>query len=216
MSPRKPYPPPRPLAWWFHSPPPTIASLASADSSLGWLERQSDLVAEAIKTAEAPANRPLSIPTSDHSVDVVPAIQSPSPQPPDAQTQESPALQAQRARTKRRIERFEQVHDRHRQGQSARRIARELGMSRNAVRHYLRCKAFRTGSPAGHGDLDGMHIGNGSTLAIAEGDTNASYLYRQLTARGFHGSYSSVQRYVRKRLGGSREETRACQRSEAV
>jgi transposase len=32
---------------------------------------------------------------------------------------------------------------------------------------------------------------------------NASHLHQQLTARGFHGSYSSVQRYVKRRLGAA-------------
>ena len=38
---------------------------------------------------------------------------------------------------------------------------------------------------------------------IAEGYTNAADLHQQLKARGFRGSYSSVQRYVRKRLGAA-------------
>src|SRR5262249_49954785 len=38
---------------------------------------------------------------------------------------------------------------------------------------------------------------------FAEGDTNAAELHRQLTARGFRGSYCSVQRYVRRRLGAA-------------
>jgi transposase len=167
------------------------------------LERQSNLVVEAIKTAEAPANPPMSIPTSDHTVDVVPAVQSPSPQLPNGQTQESPALQAQRARRKRRIERFEQVHDRHRRGHSARRIARELGMSRNAVRHYLRCDEPPDWKPGRAWRSRWDEHREWIDARFAEGDTNASFLYRQLTARGFHGSYSSVQRYVRRRLGAA-------------
>ena len=106
-----------------------------------------------------------------------------------------------RARRRKRIERFEQVHERHRQRHSARRIARELGMSRNAVRHYLRCKecpdwkpgrAWRSRWDAHREWIDAR---------IAEGCTNAADLHRQLAARDFRGSYNSVQRYVRKRLG---------------
>ena len=36
---------------------------------------------------------------------------------------------------------------------------------------------------------------------LAEGNTNAAELHRQLTERGFRGSYVSVRRYVTKRLG---------------
>ena len=74
-------------------------------------------------------------------------------------------------------------------------------MSRNAVRHYLRCKecpdwkpgrAWRSRWDAHREWIDAR---------IAEGCTNAADLHRQLVLRGFRGSYCSVQRYVRKRLG---------------
>jgi len=75
-------------------------------------------------------------------------------------------------------------------------------MSTNTVPRYLRCKAPPDWKPGrawrSRWDAHREWI----DARIAEGDANASYLYRQLTAtRGFHGSYSSVQRYVRKRLG---------------
>jgi len=167
------------------------------------LERQSSVVDEAIKAAETAMNLPPPNPTLGHTAEVIPAVESPSLQLLCDQTPESPSLPVQRTRRARRIERFEQVHERHRQGHSARRIARELGMSRNAVRHYLRCKAPPDWKPGrawrSRWDVHREWI----DARIAEGDTNASYLYRQLTARGFHGSYSSVQRYVRKRLGAA-------------
>jgi transposase len=74
-------------------------------------------------------------------------------------------------------------------------------MSRNAVRHYLRCKecpdwkpgrAWRSRWDAHREWIDAR---------IAEGCTNATDLHRQLVLRNFRGSYCSVQRYVRKRLG---------------
>jgi transposase len=165
------------------------------------LERQSMVVDGAIKAAETAANPSPSDLTSDHAVDVVPAVQSPSPQPLSGHTSESPSLQAQRARRKRRIERFQQVHERHRQGHSARRIARELGMSTNTVPRYLRCKAPPDWKPGRGWRSRWDKHREWLDARIAEGDTNASRLYRQLTASGFRGSYSSVQRYVRKRLG---------------
>jgi len=167
------------------------------------LERQSNVVDGAIKAAETAANPPPSNPTLGHAVEVMPAVEPPSPQPLSGQAPESPSLEAQRARRKRRIERFEQVHERHRQGHSARRIARELGMSRNAVRHYLRCKAPPDWKPGRAWRSRWDKHREWIDARIAEGDTNASYLYRQLTARGFYGSYSSVQRYVRRRLGAA-------------
>jgi transposase len=167
------------------------------------LERQSNVVAEAIEAADTAANPPPSVPTSDHAVDVAPAVQSPSPQPLSGQSSESPSLQAQRARRKRRIERFEQVHEHHRQGHSARRIARELGMSTNTVPRYLRCKAPPDWKPGRGWRSRWDKHREWIDARIAEGDTNASHLYRQLAASGFRGSYNSVQRYVRKRLGAA-------------
>lgn len=131
------------------------------------------------------------------------AAESPSPQLPSDQTPESPSLEAQRAQRRRRIERFEQVHERHRQGHSARRIARELGMSTHTVPRYLRCNAPPDWKPGRGWRSRWDKHREWIDTRIAEGDTNASQLYRQLTARGFHGSYVSVQRYVRRRLGAA-------------
>jgi transposase len=50
------------------------------------LERQSNVVDDAIKAAENAVNPPPSGHTFDHAVDIVPAVQSPSPQPPSGQT----------------------------------------------------------------------------------------------------------------------------------
>ena len=163
-------------------------------------ERHLAVVDAALKAPGTPveAAREPAVPESAAAVSVV---EPPALQPPSDPGSESPQLQAQRAKRQKRVERFEQVHERHRRGHSARRIARELGMSRNAVRHYLRCKecpdwrpgrAWRSRWDAPREWLDAR---------LAEGDTNAADLHRQLIARGFRGSYCSVQRYVRKRLG---------------
>ena len=125
---------------------------------------------------------------------------------------ESPRRQAQRERRQRRVERFEQVHERHRKGHSLRRIARELGMSRCAVRRYLRCKTcpdWNLGR-ARRSRLDAHR--EWIDARLAEDDPNALELHRQLTAMGFRGSYGSVRRYVTKRLGAAgrkRERTSA-------
>jgi transposase len=164
------------------------------------LERHSAVVDAALKATETPSEpaRDSAVPETAAAAS---AVESPPPQPPSESSPESPRLQAERAKRQRRVERFEQVHERHRRGHSARRIARELGMSRNAVRRYLRCnecpdwrpgRAWRSRWDAQRQWLDAR---------LAEGETNAADLHRQLTARGFRGSYCSVQRYVRKRLG---------------
>jgi transposase len=166
-------------------------------------ERRSDEVSNAVMAPATATESQCSSAATDakHSLTVVESL--PPPRPTAEPPSESPRLQAQPARQRRRIERFEQVHERHRQRHSARRIARDLGMSRNAVRHYLRCKecpdwkpgrAWRSRWDAHREWIDAR---------IAEGCTNAADLHRQLVERDFRGSYCSVQRYVRRRLGAA-------------
>ena len=166
-------------------------------------ERRSNEVSEAVK-APVTATESLcssAVTDAEHSLTAVES--SPPSQPTAEPPSELPRLQAQPARQRRRIERFEQVHERHRQRHSARRIARELGMSRNAVRHYLRCKECPDWKPGrvwrSRWDAHREWI----DARIAEGCTNAADLHRQLVERDFRGSYCSVQRYVRKRLGAA-------------
>jgi transposase len=164
-------------------------------------ERQSAAVGAAVKALATATESPCSLALADAAQGITAIEPSSPPQPLIEPPPESPRLQAQRARRRRRIERFEQVHERYRQGHSARRIAWEFGMSRNAVRHYLRCKEcpHRRPGRAWHSRWDAHR--EWIDARLAEGDTNAADLYRRLTARGFRGSYSSVQRYVTNRLG---------------
>jgi transposase len=164
-------------------------------------ERQSDTVDEALKAPATATESPSSPVLSDATQAVLAVEPSSPPQPVIELPPESPRLQAQRARRKRRIERFEQVHERHRQGYSARRIARELGMSRNVVRHYLQSKEPPDWRPGRAWRSRWDEHREWIDARLAEGYTSAAGLHRQLTAKGFRGSYCSVQRYVRRRLG---------------
>ena len=82
-----------------------------------------------------------------------------------------------------------------------RQIARDLGMSRKAVRRYLRheqCpewgprRATRSGMDSHRGWIDAR---------VAEGRINASEVHRELASRGVRISYASVRRYLTERLG---------------
>jgi len=167
------------------------------------LERQFDKVGEAVRALATATESPCSPALADAAQCEIVVEPSFSPQPLMEPLPESPRLQAQRARRGRRIERFEQVHERYRRGYSARRIARELGMSRNAVRHYLRCKECPDWRPGRSWRCRWDAHREWIDARLAEGYTNAADLLRQLTARGFRGSYSSVQRYVAKRLAAA-------------
>ena len=140
---------------------------------------------------------------------------STSPQLTSEPTPESPRKQAQRARRQRRVERFEQVHERRRQRQSVRQIARDLGMSRCSVRRYLRCETCPDWNPgrARRSRLDAHR--EWIDARLAEGNTNAVELHRQLRERGFRGSYGSVRRYVTKRLGAAGKKRERINAAEA-
>jgi transposase len=166
-------------------------------------ERRSDEISEVLKVP-ATVPEPLSSPASTDAGHGLTAVESsPPPQLTAEPPSESPRPEAQRARRGRRIERFERVHELHGQRHSARRIARELRMSRHTVQRYLRCKECPDWKPGrtwrSRWDAHREWI----DARIAEGCTNAADLHRQLMLRGFRGSYCSVQRYVRQRLGAA-------------
>jgi transposase len=166
------------------------------------LERHSAAIHAALKALEAPPgpDRDLPAPQTDAAV---PAAEPPPPGPPIDPAPESPRLQAKRARRRELVERFDRVHELHKRGLSAARIARELGLSRRSVYRYLR----RATCPAWHlrgsrrSRLDGYR--EWIDARIAEGFINVADLHRQLTERGFKGSYGSVYAFVTKRFGAA-------------
>jgi transposase len=166
------------------------------------LERHSAAINAALKALEAPPG-PDRDPTGPQTDTAVPAAEPPPPGPPAEPIPESPRLQAKRAKRRELVERFERVHELHKRGHPAARIARELGLSRRSVFRYLR----RATCPAWHlrgsrrSRLDGYR--EWIDARIAEGSVNVAALHRQLTERGFRGSYGSVYAFVTKRLGAA-------------
>jgi transposase len=125
-----------------------------------------------------------------------PARPSPSPATPA-----SPRREAALATRQRRVDRFEQVHELRRRGTPIREIARALGMSRNAVRRYLRRERCPDWDPgrATRSRMDAHR--EWIDTRIAEGRINASELHGELVSRGVRLSYATVRRYVTRRLG---------------
>ena len=166
------------------------------------LGRHSAVVNAALKALEAPPG-PAREPTAPQTDAAVPAAEPPPPRPPVEPVPESPRLQAKRAKRQELVERFERVHELHKRGYPAARIARELGLSRRSVFRYLR----RETCPAWHlrgsrrSRLDGYR--EWIDARLAEGFINVADLHRQLTERGFKGSYGSVYAFVTKRLGAA-------------
>jgi transposase len=175
----------------------------------GVLGRHSTAVNAALKALEAPpeADRDLTAHPTDGAVL---AAEPPPPGPSAKPVPVSPRLQAKRARRQELVERFDRVHELHKRGYPAARIARELGLSRRSVFRYLQ----RETCPAWHlrgsrrSRLDGYR--EWIDARLAEGFINVADLHRQLTERGFKGSYGSVYTFVTKRLGaaGKKRERR--------
>jgi transposase len=163
-------------------------------------ERHSSVVAEAAKSL-SPVPEPTTATTATTPGAPEQSVGPSSAEPPGGTAPESPRRQPQRARRQRRVERFDEVRERHRQGHSARRIAQDLGLSRCTVRRYLRtgtCPDWGPGRRRSSG-LDEHR--DWIDARLADGNENAKDLLRRLAERGYRGSYGSVRRYVTKRLG---------------
>jgi transposase len=165
-------------------------------------ERQSGMIAQALKTTE-PAPEPGGASPGTPAVEDRPAVEHSSPHRPTDSTAASPRQQAKQAKRQRRVERFERVLELHSQGRPIRGIARELGLSREAVRRYLRsptCPDWRPGRSAYSG-LDKYR--EEIDRRIEAGCTNAAELHRDLAKQGCRLSYPTVRRYVTKRLAAA-------------
>jgi transposase len=171
------------------------------------LGRHSSVINATLKVLETPPE-PDRDPRASHTDAAVPAAELSPPEPPVEPVSESPRLQAKRAKRRELVERFGRVHELHKQGYPAARIAQELGLSRRSVFRYLRretCPAWDLrGSRRSRLDRHREWI----DARLAEGLINVADLHRRLTGRGFKGSYGSVYAFVTKRLGaaGKRRE----------
>lgn len=160
------------------------------------LERHQAVITEALKPTDPEAERlggdgPEPEPTTE------PTRQNSLPVP----TPILPRQEAAHAKRERRVKRFEDVHELDRQGKPIRQIARELHMSRKAVRRYLgreQCPDWRPGRATRSG-LDAHR--EWIDACIAEGRINATELHGELAAKGVRLSYATIRRYLNKRLG---------------
>jgi transposase len=108
--------------------------------------------------------------------------------------------QARATSAKARQERFREARWRHAEGESARLIAKEMGLSRGAVQRYLRqnhCPDWRPGQ-ARPNRLDRYRTWIDEQ--IHNGRRNAIELHQELNQRGYDGGYDAVRRYLNRRL----------------
>lgn len=138
-----------------------------------------------------------------------------APQGPDSAAAATPAPspreQSLLAKRQQRLQRYEQVRLLHRQGVPIRQIARQMELSREAVRGYIRqehCPDWRPGQPRRTKLNRHSHW---IDQRLHEGCHNAVQLHQELTTRGYAGSYGPVRRFVSRRLaalGIKREKPR--------
>lgn len=163
------------------------------------LDRHLPVITDALKPAE-PDPKPVdALPGGEPEAATI--IEPTPPESPSPPVPVSPRQEAARAKRQRRVERFERVHELRRQGMPIRQIARELAMTRKAVRRYLnreQCPDWRPGR-ATHSGMDAHR--EWIDGRIAEGRINASELHGELASRGVRLSYATVRRYLTKRLG---------------
>ncbi|MCC7292441.1 MAG: ISL3 family transposase [Phycisphaerales bacterium] len=105
------------------------------------------------------------------------------------------AQQLRQARRSRRLARYEQVLELHRQGVSQRTIARQIGLNRETVERYIRADTFPERASRQYRSRIDPYAGY-LRQRWTEGCHNARQLTGELRPRGFDGSYLMVRRYV--------------------
>jgi transposase len=122
------------------------------------------------------------------------------------------ATQRERQRAGRREQRqarYEEMARLHRAGVPIRRIARRLGVARNAVRRWLRAgEATVYRRAPGRSALD-RHLGY-VERRWAEGCRNSAQLWHELRDQGFDGGYDIVRRWASRRRGLDVAADRKC------
>jgi transposase len=97
-------------------------------------------------------------------------------------------------------DRYEQVMTLHAQGLSPAAIAARTGLARQTVRRYRQAQnagellAVITGGPPSALDEHKPYL----SQRFSEGTTSARQLHAELRARGYHGSYPTVARYLQR------------------
>jgi transposase len=119
---------------------------------------------------------------------------------PSEPTPKERAAQTRATSAKTRLERFQEVRRRHAEGESIRLIGKQMGLSRGAVRRYLRqdhCPDWRPGQ-ARPNRLDRFRAWIDEQLQ--SGRRNAVELHQELEERGYDGGYDAVRRFLTRRL----------------
>jgi transposase len=99
------------------------------------------------------------------------------------------------ARRTRRLERYQEVMDRHHRGESDRAIARQMGLHRATVAKYVQAGVFPERVTRSY-DSRARPFTDVIERRWSEGCHNAAQIARELKAMGFEGSYYVIRRWV--------------------
>ena len=106
----------------------------------------------------------------------------------------SPTLSQQRRQ--RRLERYQQVVELHRQGCSQKAISQQLGMERKTIRRWLRTGQFPERKAPHRRPPKVSEYGDYLQQRWSEGCHNASRLYLEIREKGYTGKRAMVARFV--------------------
>jgi transposase len=155
----------------------------------------------------ADALQPSPLPTSPAtgSAEVVPTTPEPQPQhavcAPISEPVPSARKAVRQARQQKRAARHAEVRALWEQGLSLRQIARQTGLSRNAVRRYCRQERCPDWNPGRRGRTRLDAFTARIDEWVAAGGHNAADLFRELQVQGCTAGYDAVRRFVIRRLG---------------
>ena len=162
------------------------------------LDRHHLAIAEAMTTISAAAP----VPHASGAGAALPAapagavrLTKPRPEPTPPPPALSKSAQWSIDRRARKVARYEQVLELHRQGHSRRSIARQLKMSSGQVAKLLKAGAFPERAK-GHYHKQADRYVDALRALWAEGERNARALARHVRTLGYTGGYDMVRRYV--------------------
>jgi transposase len=102
----------------------------------------------------------------------------------------------QQERRQRRLQRFEEVIERFRQGYSLKKISMMLHLDRRTVRGWVRAGTFRERQPPRPRPTKVQRFEEYLQRRWSEGCHNATRLFQELRAQGYSGGRSMVARHV--------------------
>jgi transposase len=166
-----------------------------------FLDRYASRIAEVfVASAQDPAS-PASAPAVGPQAASPLPVAAPAEVAPEAVAETSPALgQPRTARQQQRLERYNEVRRRHEEGQSLRRIAREMHLSKTTVLRHLRSGQCPDWRPGRTGPSRADPYRDRIDAWLAEGNRNAAELHRLLRAEDPGLGYDMLRRYMARRL----------------